>query len=97
MSWHFELQWLWLMIGGGWRRLKIDLLVAVREVESGAAAAAEVTAAPPKPASYKDILQMLEQGKTPPGIRVCPTRRSHQRTAVILSLATCIFLQFLSL
>lgn len=41
-------------------------------MESGATAAEEVPAPPPRPASYKDILQMLEQGKTPPGIRVCP-------------------------
>lgn len=40
-----------------------------RQMESGAAAAEEVQGPPPNPASYKDILQMLEQGKTPPGIR----------------------------
>ena len=44
------------------------------EMERSFSGAEEVAAQPPKPSSYKDILQMLEQGKTPPGIRVCPTQ-----------------------
>lgn len=40
-------------------------------MENSFAAEEEMPAPPPKPSSYKDILQMLEQGKTPPGIRVC--------------------------
>jgi len=28
------------------------------------------SAEPPKPSSYTEILEMLEQGRTPPGIRV---------------------------
>ena len=45
---------------------------AVLQGDSGAAAVAEAPAEPPKPAAFTDIMQMMAQGKTIPGIRVCP-------------------------